>query len=156
MTRASGKRAHEPPLNEVTVNTNDFEGVPRARVRQGVLHALREADTHGAEISVTFVDDDAIRALSRDFLERDAVTDVIAFTLGELGEDLLGDVYIGCEQARRQAAELSLDPAEELVRLAIHGTLHVLGHDHPEGPERLESPMFTLQERLLREVLAAR
>jgi ssRNA-specific RNase YbeY (16S rRNA maturation enzyme) len=43
---------------------------------------------------------------------------------------------------------------EELTRLAIHGALHVMGEDHPDGLDRLESPMFVLQERLLSEVLA--
>jgi probable rRNA maturation factor len=44
---------------------------------------------------------------------------------------------------------------EELLRVAIHGALHLLGHDHPEGPERIESPMFQKQEALLTQVLAS-
>ncbi len=46
-----------------------------------------------------------------------------------------------------------VDLSEELMRLAIHGSLHLLGNDHPEGPERTKSPMFLLQERLLSEVV---
>ena len=65
----------------------------------------------------------------------------------------VGDVYLGFDQAARQAEEVGVELAQELARLAIHGTLHVLGYDHQEGPERLESPMFQLQERLLQEVL---
>ena len=65
----------------------------------------------------------------------------------------VGDVYVGIEQAGRQAAEHGVPLDEELVRLAVHGTPHVVGHDHPEGPERLESPMFVLQERLVRDVM---
>ena len=38
-------------------------------------------------------------------------------------------------------------------RLSVHGTLHVLGHDHPEGSERADSPMFGLQERLVRAIM---
>ena len=45
---------------------------------------------------------------------------------------------------------------EELARLVVHGTLHVLGHDHPEDDSRLRSPMWRRQERLLRRVLGAR
>ncbi len=59
---------------------------------------------------------------------------------------------MGVDQARRQAAELGVPLDEELVRLAVHGTLHVLGHDHPEGPGREESPMFALQEALVRAI----
>ena len=113
--------------------------------------ALSEARADGAEVSLALLADDAIRALNRTHLGRDHPTDVIAFALG--GEPLVGDVYIGWEQAVRQAEELGIDRDEELVRLAVHGTLHVLGHDHPDGPERERSPMFALQERLVREVL---
>jgi probable rRNA maturation factor len=60
---------------------------------------------------------------------------------------------VGFEQATRQAGELGVPIDEELVRLAIHGTLHVLGHDHPEDDERERSSMFVLQERLVRDVL---
>ena len=65
----------------------------------------------------------------------------------------MGDVYLGVEQAARQAAEEGVPLAEELVRLAVHGTLHVLGHDHPEGEERLHSPMFVLQEEIVSALL---
>ena len=65
----------------------------------------------------------------------------------------MGDVYLGLEQARRQAGEHGIDVGRELQRLAIHGTLHVLGHDHPSGEERWTSPMFTLQERILSELV---
>ena len=78
---------------------------------------------------------------------------MISFALGE-DAGLLGDVYIGLDQAARQADEAGVGVEEELVRLAVHGTLHLLGHDHPEGADRLQSPMFDLQERLVREVLA--
>ena len=65
----------------------------------------------------------------------------------------MGDVYIGYEQAHRQAGELGFDPEEELVRLVVHGVLHVLGYDHPEGEDRTGSPMFERQEALVRAIL---
>ena len=65
----------------------------------------------------------------------------------------MGDVYVGADQALRQAGEYGVPVAEELVRLTIHGTLHVLGHDHPEGPERVGSPMFRLQESLVGQLM---
>jgi probable rRNA maturation factor len=65
----------------------------------------------------------------------------------------VGDIYVGWDEAARQAEEHGVSFHEELARLAIHGTLHVLGHDHPEDASRTESPMFRLQERLLAELL---
>ena len=105
-----------------------------------------------AEISVALVDDVSITLLNQRFLAREGTTDVLAFSLGD-AIDVVGDVYVGFEQASRQAAEHGITLAEELVRLAIHGTLHVLGHDHPEDEAREESPMFALQEHLVRRAM---
>ena len=117
--------------------------------------AVRQAvDTDGgplAELSLTLLDDDEIRNLNRQYLGHDRPTDVIAFTLGEPPERV-GDVYLGIDQAGRQAREHGETLLHELQRLAVHGTLHVLGHDHPEGEERWDSPMFELQERILSEL----
>lgn len=144
---------------DVTVNVGSPEtlpaGLPEALLRSAVVHVLDHEGAPPAEISLTLVDDDAIRALNREYLSRDRPTDVIAFRLGD-DDDLVGDIYVGVEQARRQSEALGVPLQEELTRLAIHGTLHVLGHDHPEGEERERSPMFRLQERLLGEVLAER
>ena len=70
------------------------------------------------------------------------------------GELPVGDIYIGYDQARRQAAELAVPLSTELARLAIHGTLHVLGYDHPEQDAREGSEMWQRQETILKQVLA--
>jgi probable rRNA maturation factor len=101
------------------------------------------------EHSISFVDDDEISRLNKEWLGHDGATDVIAFSLGS-SESLLGDVYISVETALRNAAGLGVSPSEELTRLVIHGTLHVLGYDHPSGADRESSEMYQLQEELLR------
>ena len=67
---------------------------------------------------------------------------------------LLGDVYIGVGRARAQAEERGIPVEEEGVRLAVHGALHLLGRDHPEGPEREESAFFQEQESWVATLLA--
>lgn len=145
-------RAETPEGVDVIVNPGAFDRVPEASVRTAVLHTLADADVGEGEVSVTMLADDAIRALNREYLFEDRPTDVIAFSLGDESR-LMGDVYVGLEQAARQAAAVGIGLEEELVRLSIHGTLHVLGHDHPEGAERTDSPMYRLQERLVRDVM---
>lgn len=135
------------------MNAGGFDGVDAAELSRAVRHTLASQGVEEAEISLTLLDDREIRALNRRYLGKDRPTDVIAFALGS-GPAPLGDVYVGVEQARRQADELHVPEAEELVRLAVHGTLHVLGHDHPEGEGRETSPMFALQETLVREIRA--
>ncbi len=114
---------------------------------------LRAHGHRRAEVSLTLLDNAAIRRLNADWLGHDRPTDVIAFALHASGEAPLGDVYVGVEQARRQAADHAIPLREELVRLTVHGTLHVLGHDHPAGRERERSEMWQLQERIVRDVL---
>lgn len=137
---------------EVQVSVGRFRAARVALLERAVRATLAEEAVARAEISLTLLDDEDMRALNRRWLDRDRPTDVLAFSLGT-GEEPLGDVYLGVQQARRQARELGVSVREELVRLAVHGTLHVLGHDHPEGPERASSPMFVLQERVVAHVL---
>lgn len=127
----------------------------RALLDGAVRAVLRSEGVDAAEVSLSLLDDDGMTELNRTYLDREGTTDVIAFSLGDEGAEPLGDVYLGAEQARRQAEEHGVGLDEELVRLAVHGTLHVLGYDHPEGPERAESPMYARQEALVRAVLDA-
>ncbi|HIC54166.1 MAG TPA: rRNA maturation RNase YbeY, partial [Gemmatimonadetes bacterium] len=131
----------------VQVNLGVFDGVEEALLEAAVRKAL-DADGREAELSVTLVDDAEITRLNREYRGKDRPTDVISFSLGSPDQPL-GDVYVGAEQARRQAEALAVPLSEELVRLAIHGTLHVLGHDHPDGDDRFSSPMYVLQEQLV-------
>ena len=127
--------------------------VPDSLIREGVVLALQDEGVEEGELSLTFVDDATIQELNRTHLGHDRPTDVLAFALHAEGDPPLGDIYIGLEQAHRQAEERGLSPGEELLRLAIHGTLHVLGYDHPEGEGREESTLFRRQESLISRIL---
>lgn len=103
-----------------------------------------------------------MRRLNRRVTGRRGLTDVLAFALPQPDGAVLGDVYI-CPAAaerwarnggRRSAPAERLE--EELIRLAVHGTLHVLGYDHPEGAGRTRSPMWRRQERYVRRLLGGR
>jgi probable rRNA maturation factor len=138
----------------VCVQRGDGAGSGGGRSATGIVEratkaALVARGVHDAEVSVTLLGDRAIAALNVEWLEHEGPTDVIAFPLYEEGETPVGDVYIGVRQAGRQAVSLGVPLAEELARLAIHGTLHVLGYDHPMGEDRVRSPMWREQERIL-------
>jgi probable rRNA maturation factor len=93
--------------------------------------------------------------LNHRYLGHHGPTDVISFGLGRVGRRgaVVGDVYICAEMARENAKTQGISAGEELLRLVIHGTLHVLGHDHPTGAGRAASPMWRKQERILARVL---
>ncbi|HEU4570879.1 MAG TPA: rRNA maturation RNase YbeY [Gemmatimonadales bacterium] len=123
--------------------------LPAATVRRVVDRVLR-GERRRAEIAVTFLGPTRMRALNRAHLGHDRVTDVISFALPGPGGRLVGDVYVCRAEAARQARRHGVPLREELVRLVVHGTLHVLGHDHPAGEERTRSPMWRRQERYVR------
>ncbi|MBQ9763119.1 MAG: rRNA maturation RNase YbeY [Phascolarctobacterium sp.] len=92
------------------------------------------------EVDITIVDDEEIHQLNRDYRNVDRPTDVLSFALDEDDEDepellegqlhLLGDIIISAETATRQAEEFGHGLEREIVYLAVHGLLHLLGYDH--------------------------
>ena len=140
---------------EVSVGEGVRAPVETARVEAAVRHVLRAEGVERAELSVALVGDREIASLNEGYLGHEGPTDVISFALHESGDPPLGDVYVCVDQAARQAADFGATVPEEVLRLAVHGTLHVLGYDHPEGEGRVESPMFARQEELLRQLLSA-
>ena len=101
-----------------------------------------------ATVTVTFLTGQQMRALNRRSLGRDCATDVIAFGMRH-ARTLVGDTYVCPAVGARSAVRFGVSAGEELLRLVIHGTLHVLGLEHPGGAKRIASGMWRRQERYL-------
>jgi probable rRNA maturation factor len=133
--------------------------IPLARARVAALAegVLRRERVAAAMLSIAFVSDRRIAALNRRHLGHAGPTDVISFGFAPVGVrgPVVGDVYIAPAVARRNARDHGRSVREELMRLVVHGVLHVVGHDHPEDESRYASPMWRRQERLLRTLGAA-
>lgn len=130
--------------------------MPAVLVERALRETLRHEGVRRAELSVTFLSDPEMARLHDRHLGRPGPTDVLSFALHDQGEPPLGDIYVGHDQALRQAEEAGAGAGEELTRLAVHGALHVLGRDHPSGAAREECEMFRIQEDVLRRVLSPR
>lgn len=124
------------------------------------LAAKREEVEPESEVSVTFVSNDKIQEINRDYRGKDQPTDVISFAMEELGEGeielsgldmprILGDIIISVQRAEEQAVDYGHSFRRELGFLAVHGFLHLLGYDHVT--EELEKVMFTKQKDILDE-----
>ncbi len=117
---------------------------------------LAALDLANVELSVALVDDAAMQRLNRQFRRVNRPTDVLAFAMregepmaeGPPGPELLGDVVISVDTARRQAAERQRPLLDELTLLLAHGLLHLLGHDH--GTDRTERAMAARTRELER------
>jgi probable rRNA maturation factor len=101
-----------------------------AEFARKVLLTIEKLDRLGREVdevSIAFVDDEAMTSLNRKFRRKNKTTDVLTFP----GEDrFLGDIVISVDQARRQAADEKHSLATEVRYLILHGILHALGYDH--------------------------
>ncbi|MED1418809.1 rRNA maturation RNase YbeY [Bacillus sp. FSL W8-1127] len=120
----------------------------------------KEGIQEESEVSVTFVDNQRIQEINRDYRHKDQPTDVISFALEEtdeeeveiIGEDMprvLGDIIISVPKAREQAHDYGHSFQRELGFLAVHGFLHLLGYDHMTEEE--EKIMFSRQREILNE-----
>jgi probable rRNA maturation factor len=137
-------------------------GLLESAVCETTRAALEPMDT---EVELTICGDGEMERLNFDHMGERGPTDVLSFPLHEwsvngnsshLGDDegigppgplLLGDVVIDLDQALRQAADGDWSVIEELVLLTIHGTLHLVGHDHTEMDE--EERMRALEHQVL-------
>lgn len=111
------------------------------------------------EVSLTLVDNEAIRELNRDYRGIDKATDVLSFALDEEDQagdipfangsenHLLGDIIISLERAQEQATDYGHSLEREVGFLTIHGLLHLLGYDHLEPEETAK--MREQEERIL-------
>lgn len=129
--------------------------VSRELVREAAVATLESERVRNAMLSITFVGRAAMSGMNGRYLRHRGPTDVISFGLGRTGKRgaVIGDIYICPEVARDNAKRQGIPIGEEVLRLVVHGTLHVLGHEHPAGESRTESPMWRRQERILASVL---
>ena len=132
----------------------------KALLRRAIKTALEyEKFPRDAEVSLSFVTNDEIHELNRDYRGVDRPTDVLSFPMldGDADEGdidihsdsvVLGDIIISAEKAAEQAASYGHSIERELAFLAVHSTLHLLGYDHETSPED-EKDMFDRQEKIL-------
>ncbi len=128
-------------------------------VEKLLQHAAQvENIEQGSEVSISFVTNEAIHEINREYRDKDQPTDVISFALEELGEGevpivgedmprILGDIIISIDRTKEQAEQYGHSFERELGFLAVHGFLHLLGYDHMN--EEDEKVMFGKQDVIL-------
>ena len=148
----------------VEVNNESGYAVDEAEFAELGRYVLDAMHLHPeTELSIMLVEVDVMAELHVRWMDEPGPTDVLSFPMDELrpGRDgdvtpagLLGDIVLCPEVAAQQARVAGHSTAEELLLLATHGILHLLGYDHAETAE--EKEMFDLQRQLLLTFLAQR
>lgn len=126
---------------EETIKAEILDTMERAAIICAEMEGL---DPDACEVSVSFVSEEEIRTLNRDYRGIDSVTDVLSFPQFEDVEDMkgesiaLGDVVICDAKAHSQAEEYGHSYEREIIYLFVHSVLHLLGYDHMEPEEKAE------------------
>ena len=127
-------------------------------VRRAILETLKYEDLiFGAEVSVTFCDNEYIKKLNAEFRNKDSATDVLSFPMYDFDDETdpaenpdgsfsLGDIVISLERAKEQAKELGNSFEREVAFLVIHSTLHLLGYDHERSADDEEAQCLAQRE----------
>lgn len=110
------------------------------------------------EISVRLTDDAEIRRLNNDYRGKDKPTNILSFPMldadgleglspSAVEDVLLGDMAVAQETLAREAGEKGIAIADHFTHLLVHGTLHLVGHDHIDDSEA--EAMEALETRIL-------
>ena len=129
---------------------------------------FNEDFTIPVEVSITFVEDNEIRNINKQFRNKDKVTDVLSFPMlqfdenrnicnvtGDINKDsnriILGDIIISTETAKRQSEKYLHSIEREIVFLVVHSMLHLMGYDHEKDENELKL-MRKKEEDVLTEI----
>lgn len=121
--------------------------LPKKKIEETLRRTFIGEKVAVAVIRVIYLGDSDIRKMNKEYLNHDYATDVITFSLGE--KDTEGEIYIGVETAKRQAAEYKVSLTNELMRLAAHGALHLCGYTDNTGNGRKK--MHELENKYINE-----
>ncbi len=140
------------------IEVKEGENIDEAFVSSSLDKILDYLKEDG-EFSLTFVDDEEIKELNKEYRDIDSPTDILTFRLAdddsfpmfEEEEKELGDIFISLESMSRNAQEFGVSKEDELRRLLLHGILHLEGFDHKTNDFKNE-PMLIRQEEILKDI----
>lgn len=134
---------------------SDAAGIPASKsIRDWVRKAINETDPgRDVDVSVRVVDEDEMRTLNRQYRDQNKSTNVLAFPVGDGGfvppgeKPLLGDIVVCAGVVAREANEQGKRLDDHWGHMLVHGTLHLLGHDHITDQQA--EAMEALERRVL-------
>jgi probable rRNA maturation factor len=101
----------------------------KSQVRTWLAHAIKEEKHTLRELNFIFCSDDYLLSINRQYLNHDTYTDIITFDHSEEEEeDISGDLFISIERVKENALKYEVSDRDEVHRVMIHGTLHLLGY----------------------------
>ena len=143
------------PVVDVDIVSAD-DGIPPVAAIQDWVQSALIVSRHpvaDAEVSVRVVNESEMQTLNRDFRQQDRSTNVLSFPAGEIAglpadaRQLLGDIIVCAPVIAREAAEQGKKLSDHWAHMVVHGTLHLLGHDHQSDEQA--AVMEALEKQVL-------
>lgn len=128
MTKKSNKE-HSPYSGKITFNDVDLKTSFKARtkIKEWVNKAIKKEGYRLGELSYNFCSDEHLLQINIEHLQHDFYTDIITFELNE-NKTIVGDVYISIDRVKDNAQQNNKTYSNELMRVIIHGALHLCGY----------------------------
>lgn len=169
MTPKKKSAAQSPWTLHLSIESKKLR-IPKSFITKTTLAVLAHVEKeialpHVRELSVVFINDAKMRDINFEFRKKDKPTDVLSFPQyspreisgkarpKDVGGTYLGDLVISTETTLRQAKEFGVTVREELLRLIVHGVLHLCGYDHEKVPAK-EAQRMRRRERAIRAAIA--
>lgn len=130
MVRRKTALLKRQPKLAIEIHNTHAAPIEFATLRKITEKVWRSESTVDGKISLVLGDDDLIKSLNRQYLGKNSLTDVIAFPLNEIESPVFeGEIYVSLDRAKANADYYDVSFDEELMRVTIHGLLHLLGYD---------------------------
>ena len=125
--------------------------LPSGALKEVISRIFKKHKRAISSVNYVFCSDQYLLQINQEYLNHDFYTDIITFELSNRGDDLVADVYISIDRVKENAAQLGSPVFKELIRVALHGALHLVGFKDKSQAEKKR--MRTEEDRYLSKVL---
>ncbi|MXV49779.1 rRNA maturation RNase YbeY [Pedobacter sp. HMF7647] len=100
----------------------------KGKIRQWLDTTIRHEGKHTGMLNFIFCSDSYLLNINRQYLNHDTYTDIITFDTSEEKKEISGDIFISIERVKENAVKFGVSEFDEVCRIVIHGTLHLIGY----------------------------
>ena len=137
-------------MKHLIIESADFERLSKFTVHSVVNKLSQSMGFFVKDLVINFVSETKITSINKEYLKHDYSTDIITFNYSERLNTLEGEIYISYSNALDNAEKFGVKYSNEILRLIIHGILHMLGHNDIKTSEKNE--MRLLEDKYLAEL----
>lgn len=127
-------------MNEINIIYNHTfqHSINKKNLKNYCKKVLKYNSYESYQVSLIFIDHDQLREMKKEYFKQDLYTDVIAFNLSSIEDDLEGEIYLSIHMIENNANDYSVSLENELKRVVAHGLLHLVGYKDERDQDKLK------------------